>query len=80
MSGIGAFVEWQPSEQLNWTLFRVPFLTNGKAGPVKASWAGRGEDGMFLSRKSLARWVLGEIEEKKWVGDAPLISNEGGWI
>lgn len=63
-------------EEVKWTLFRVPFLTNGEAARVKACFTGEGDDGMFLSRKSIAEWVLREMGEgSDWVGKAPVLSN-----
>jgi len=75
-NGLGAFVTSQDVSKIKWTLFRVPFLGNGEEKPVKATFTGTGEDGMFLSRKSIAAWVLAEIgDESEWVGKAPAISN-----
>jgi hypothetical protein len=75
-NGLGAFVTSQDVAQIKWTLFRVPFLGNGPAAPVKATYTGSGQDGMFLSRKSIAAWVLSELGEgSKWVGKAPVLSN-----
>jgi hypothetical protein len=74
--GLGEFVASQDVSQLKWTLFRVPFLTNGPLAPVTASYTGTGADGMFLSRKSLATWVLDHITgDSEWVGKAPVLSN-----
>ena len=58
---------------------RVPNLTGGEAKPVQASYLGDGTDGLFVTRKSVAIWVLQELEEKKWVDKAPCLSNPG-WI
>jgi hypothetical protein len=66
--GLGVFVTSQDISQLKWTLFRVPFLNNGP----KAA----GSDGMFLSRASLAAWVIDQIsEDSDWVAKSPLLSN-----
>lgn len=74
--GLGEFVASQDSGQIPWTLFRVPFLNDGEAAPVTASFTGSGEDGMFLSRKSMVKWVAEEMNEgSAWVGKAPIISN-----
>lgn len=73
---LGEFVASQDASQLKCTLFRVPFLTNGPNAPVTASYTGTGDDGMFLSRKSLATWVLDHITgNSEWVGKAPVLSN-----
>lgn len=54
-------------------------LTNGEVKPVQAGYVGSGKDGMFLTRKSMCIWILNEIDEKKWLGKAPQLSNLG-WI
>ncbi|RHZ57679.1 uncharacterized protein CDV56_105902 [Aspergillus thermomutatus] len=74
--GLGAYVTSQDVSQLKWTLFRVPFLNTGPNAPVTATFTGSGDDGMFLSRKSLANWVLDEMTENSaWVGKAPVLAN-----
>lgn len=74
--GLSEYVASIPThDELRWTIYRVPFLTNSEAKPVRASYIGSGEDGITLSRKSMAEWVLHEMQEMKWIGHAPLISN-----
>ncbi|KJY00552.1 NmrA family protein [Zymoseptoria brevis] len=73
--GIGKVVSALPVDEVEWTLFRVPVLTNGDYKPVQTAMVGDGNDGLTLSRKSNAVWVLQELEEKKWVGRAPALSN-----
>ncbi|KAI9737802.1 MAG: hypothetical protein M1834_009170 [Cirrosporium novae-zelandiae] len=59
---------------LKWTIFRVPILNNNEVEKeVGANFVGSSEEGMFLSRKGMARWVLKEIDEEKWVGKGPCI-------
>lgn len=74
-NGLGAFVASTSVEDLKWTLFRVPFLGNGEAKPVTATYTGTGLDGFFLSRKSIAEWVLKEIKDGEWIGQAPILCN-----
>lgn len=75
-NGLGAFVASHDTAQLRWTLFRVPFLGSGPEKPVTATFAGSGSDGMFLSRKSIAAWVLQEMHgESDWIGKTPMLSN-----
>jgi len=73
-------------ERVKWTVFRVPLLKGEELGEMKAEGDGVGveacyvgdskwRDGLFLDRGRLARWVLSELEEGKWVGACPLISN-----
>ncbi|KAJ9503089.1 hypothetical protein H2202_001243 [Exophiala xenobiotica] len=63
--------------RLDWTVFRVPHLTDGDphakviAGNLDQAFAG----GTDLRRGSLVRWVLKEIQERKWVRRAPLLAN-----
>lgn len=67
---------------VDWTVFRVPHLNDGSAEEVvEAGFLGEEyKGGMELTRGSLARWVLGEIEEGKWVGMAPAVGNSvSGW-
>ncbi|KAF3385251.1 hypothetical protein F1880_002015 [Penicillium rolfsii] len=74
--GLGEFVASQDTSQLRWTLFRVPFLTNGAEAPVTATYTGHDGDGFFLSRKSMASWVLQEMDRNSvQVGQTPVISN-----
>ncbi|EXJ87996.1 hypothetical protein A1O1_04923 [Capronia coronata CBS 617.96] len=62
---------------LEWTVFRVPHLTDGNpdaevvAGFLDRQFTGTTE----LSRRSLVRWVLREIEERKWIRRAPMLGN-----
>ncbi|GIZ37444.1 hypothetical protein CKM354_000089000 [Cercospora kikuchii] len=68
-------------KEVEWTVFRVPGLRNGKqADAVRAGWVGEKGDGLLLSRKSLAVWILQEVEERKWVGKSPALSDAGAWI
>ncbi|TKA77820.1 hypothetical protein B0A55_04594 [Friedmanniomyces simplex] len=64
-NAIGRAATGLPLDQVEWTLFRVPHLTNGKALPVQTGMIGSGTDGMFLSRPSLAVWILQELRERK---------------
>ncbi|CAH0056341.1 unnamed protein product [Clonostachys solani] len=64
-------------DSLDWTVFRIPHLTNGASDlPVWADYAGPSHKGsLSLSRGSLARWVLTEIKDRKWTKGAPLLGN-----
>ena len=68
-------------DRIAWTVFRVPLLRGerleGNEGEVNAGWVGDGEgrDGLALDRGRLARWVLGELEEGRWVGRCPMLAN-----
>jgi len=65
-------------EALPWTIFRVPHLTDGDplakvvvAGNLDHAFEGSTD----LSRGSLVRWLLKEIEQKNWIRQAPLLGN-----
>lgn len=76
VTGIGEFVSsLRIADGVRWTVFRVGGLTNGAEEPVKSTYVGSGEDGFWISRASVARWVLEEVIENKWVGRTPYICN-----
>jgi nucleoside-diphosphate-sugar epimerase len=62
---------------LDWTIFRIPHLTDGQADiPVWAGYTGPNhKGGLNLSRRSLARWVLEEIQGREWIRGVPYLSN-----
>lgn len=61
-------------EEPKWTLFRVPSLGNGEVKRVTGTYTGTGQDGMFLTRSSIAEWVLQEMREGKWIGKTPVFA------
>ncbi|KAF2498910.1 NAD(P)-binding protein [Lophium mytilinum] len=77
MKGIAEQVAAQTD--LDWTVFRVPFLEDEKGGPEKEVVVGtlspefKGKT--TLSREGLCRWLLGEIEKREWVKKAPVLGN-----
>jgi hypothetical protein len=75
INGYAPIVTSTPVEELGWTVFRVPMLKNGEAVEVKAGFVGEKGVGMALERRALAEWVLVEMEEGKWVGKCPAVSN-----
>ncbi|KAJ6590556.1 hypothetical protein DFH09DRAFT_207462 [Mycena vulgaris] len=64
-------------DDLDWTVFRVPHLTENAADlPVAAGNLGPDFKGtIHLSRASMAVWILKEMEERKWVKKAPVLGN-----
>jgi hypothetical protein len=70
------YVTSLPAEDdIKWTLFRVGGLTNGEKRPVEATFLGTGKDGMWISRASVAEWVMEEAIQEKWVRRIPYICN-----
>lgn len=60
------------------TVFRVPMLSEGSGELEVRAFVIGGEgntENRTLSRRSMARWVLKELEERKWVGGAPVLCN-----
>jgi hypothetical protein len=68
-------------EKIDWTVFRVPLLEgtdlHGNDGEVNAVYVGdrKGRDGLKLERGRLARWILEELDEHKWIGACPMLAN-----
>ncbi|KAL6415958.1 NmrA family protein [Ilyonectria robusta] len=66
---IGDYVSSIPTDQLAWTMMRLPNLTDGEPKPVKEAFRGDGKDGMSLTRASSPQWVLKDIDERKCMAD-----------
>ena len=76
VNGIGNVTrEKLGGSNVEYTVFRVPGLTNKPAGAVRAGYIGTKGDGLMLSRNSQAVWVLQEVKERKWIGKCPAISD-----
>jgi len=71
--GIGNIIRTE-GDALDWTIVRVPFLTNSSSRDVVAGYVGDGKTGTTLSRLGFAAFVLQELAENKWVKEAPLIT------
>lgn len=63
----------------DWTVFRVPYLSNGGDESLQAMAGELGRNGFTtnttLDRGSLVRWLLQELDEKKWIRGAPALAN-----
>ncbi len=66
------------SSNIDWTIVRVPVLTNSTSTDVVAGYVGDGQTGMFLSRAGFAHFVVSEIGKREWIRKAPLISSHTG--
>jgi hypothetical protein len=60
---------------LEWTVVRVPVLTNDENEEVVAGYVGDGKTGNMVSRKAFAAFCIGEIERREWICKAPFISS-----
>ncbi|KAF8802666.1 NAD(P)-binding protein [Phlegmacium glaucopus] len=62
-------------DALDWTIVRVPLLTDRESEGVVAGHIGDGKTGTHLSRKAYAAFTVHEVEKREWVKEAPLISS-----
>jgi len=59
---------------LDWTVVRAPKLTDKPAqGNLKVGYVG--EIDPFLAREDMAAFMLEQVNESRWVGKAPALSN-----
>lgn len=62
--------------QLDWTIVRGPRLTDqAESAPVKVGWVGVNTS-MKLSRASLGTFILAQIEDRRFIGQMPMISDQ----
>jgi len=70
---VGKVVE---SSDLDWTIISLPLLNNNsKSGKVKVGYLGRKEVGLKISRADIADFILKQVQDTKYIGKAPAISN-----
>jgi hypothetical protein len=63
-------------KELEWTVLRVPFLTDGPgrsvvAGELNATYPWT----RTLSQKGQAKWLLKEVDEREFVGKYPVLND-----
>ncbi len=64
------------ASDLDWTILRMTTLNNKeKSGKVRAGHLGRGEVASFISRADIADFILQILRDRKYVRQAPAISN-----
>lgn len=75
MRGIAAQVVAQ--DDLDWTVFRVPIMSNGSAeSPIHAGKMGEERCGWYtVTRASLSRWLISEIREPHFIRQCPAVCN-----
>ncbi|MGY4691404.1 NAD(P)-dependent oxidoreductase [Salibacterium sp. K-3] len=62
----------------DWTILRVPFLTNKPGtGKVKAGFPGKGEFRTTLTREDLADFILSQLTDDHYTGQAPMVIQAG---
>jgi putative NADH-flavin reductase len=68
-------VEQVRASNLDWTIVRVPMLTDQpKSGHIRIGWVGSGT-GARLSRADMADFIFGQVEDRRYLRQAPVISN-----
>ena len=64
------------ASDLDWTIVRLAILNNKpKSGKVKAGYIGTGQVGTQISRADIVDFMLKQIEDTKYLREAPAISN-----
>ncbi|KAJ3549273.1 hypothetical protein NMY22_g948 [Coprinellus aureogranulatus] len=63
-------------DDLDWTIVRVPILTNRDSREVVAGYTGDAGIGTTLARKGFAAFAVEEIKRREWVKQRPLISSK----
>ncbi|WP_071335825.1 SDR family oxidoreductase [Burkholderia contaminans] len=73
---IKATGELVANSNLDWTLVRIPNLKDGPAdGSVDVGWYGTTKLGMKLSRGNLAKFLVDQLTDRKFVRAAPGIAD-----
>lgn len=62
-------------QDLEWTVIRVPMLTNEKRRSYVAGYAGDGKTSNQLARLAYAVFIVDELEKKEWLGKLPVLSS-----
>ncbi|MGL4610018.1 MAG: NAD(P)-dependent oxidoreductase [Trueperaceae bacterium] len=62
------------SSPLEWTIVRVPMLTNGERKSTYRIGKVGVDDGPRISRADVADFILKQVNDKKYIGQAPVIS------
>jgi putative NADH-flavin reductase len=69
-------VELVRKSDLDWTIVRVPMLTDQpKMGKVKVAWVGKGMNPR-LTRGDLAAFLVSQIEDMTYIRQSPAVSND----
>jgi hypothetical protein len=64
------------SSDLDWTIVRVAMLNDKtKTGAVKVGYVGTGQVDLNISRADFADFMLKQVEDKRYLKQAPAISN-----
>ncbi|KAH6988888.1 hypothetical protein BKA56DRAFT_710023, partial [Ilyonectria sp. MPI-CAGE-AT-0026] len=75
MRKVGDYVSSIPTRELQWTIFRAPYLSNGEILPVREGFTSEENQRFHLTRESMAWWVLKQLDRDTWVGKGPILGN-----
>ncbi|EJD02146.1 NAD-binding protein [Fomitiporia mediterranea MF3/22] len=59
---------------LDWTIARVPILTNGQTREYQAGYLGDGKRNTTLTRIGFSTFVVDELKVNEWIKKAPFLS------
>lgn len=59
---------------LDWTIVRCPWLTNGTTKQYQTGYKGDGRRSIRLERAAFAEFIVNELRDRKWVKKAPVLS------
>ena len=64
------------NSDLDWTITRVAMLNDKpKIGVVRVGYVGTGQVGLGISRADFADFMLKQVEDRRYLRQAPAISN-----
>jgi putative NADH-flavin reductase len=64
------------ASDLDWTIVRLTMLNDKpKSGKVRVGYLGKGEVGTWISRADIADFMFKQVEDTKYLRQAPAISN-----
>jgi len=72
---IGRIFATLANDDVDWTIARVPILTNSNQQHYRAGYIGEHTTGYTLSREGFGRFVLDELVNKGWVKKRPMVSS-----
>ncbi len=75
LADMSKVVEMVRSSDLDWTVVRLPMLTDDpKTGQVKVGYVGKGM-GARITRSDIAAFMLSQVEDQTYLHQSPAISN-----
>ncbi|KAI4526753.1 NAD(P)-binding protein [Schizophyllum commune Loenen D] len=72
---LGEILRGSEAEGIDWTMVRVPYLSEEDRTDTVASYVGDGKVGLKLARKGFAKFMVDELKNRQWVRKMPEVSN-----